>query len=1357
MRPSPLYNLKQGINRLRIKGGANPSSLFDLLNGWITVDGSVNPREGTIRAATLNGNTKGLMADNGIFNVFSITQQAVPSGYVDNLLVNPNDASQALVTIWFAKPFMGFPYVVAQFANGDIFHYWLQNAGNWAPNTVYTNSTLILPLTAQTGLAYLAQRVSAVNPAWQPETGIALNAVIEPTEYTGFQYKAVAVAGASPHTGQSEPVWPIVSAGTIQEFGDFDTSSTDAGTTQGTTPSTAQPLSTTITDRYGDSSTIANAGSSAGNTLTLPTAASTIVTTWKKGTLYAPGAVVQPSTSQGAFLNAIPNGDFENGNDGNWVLSAGVSFNVVNEYQGTECLQFTAAHSDETAVMSTFGLVTPGQSVKATAYFNPNNSGANLSMGINLRWYDASDTFLSMTSGPREENGGYRLSTVTGIAPAGAVHVRVQLDGGNNTTAKTGFADLVSWNLATPTAVSNFLFEAVQSTTGTSASTEPVWPTISGNTVIDNTVTWKAIGTSIITWEAIPIMLSGAVEPVWPTTVPTAVLDASTFKDLNGVNVITSISWIANSRRITDPKCPNTNAAALNSSHVFAVDKDIVPFSAAVDPTDWSSVSNAGYIPTGLNNYGDNPAAVLALYRSNLMAFNAGGYQMWQTDPDPANMAILDAQPVGSIYTRAAQSVANDLLFLTEVGVRNLATVGATANMQVGSSGQPVDPLVLSQLKGTPLYLPAGGADNFASLVSLLMHFDFTPTPFPSSLLLHFDGANGSTAFPDSSSVGNAVSVVTAFPGGTAALTTTNPEFGTASVLMAGNGVNNDSKYLSTPVTAGGPLDLTAGDFTVEFWLNTTANFCSLLDASYSFANGWQLEVDNAGAGFNLGARFGTQTMQAGIAFPVGSWVPVAFARQGNTFGLWQGGASVQTAPLAGNLGASATSLLIGALAVGTTNRFQNFQMDELRITKGVALYTPGVNYTPSVVALGPTPSFSVPTILDSSVVANAITVAACALTAISPEFGTGSLGGLGSSANHVTTPITANGPLDLSVGDFTIELGLFPLAVVGANQPTIVTQLDGATGLALTLASMQPNFVFGAGGAITATNQLPLNVWSQLALVRKGNIFGLFVNGTSAGTATLAGGIGTGVSLFIGAGPSTIYGLGYNGRIDEVRITKAARYTPGVNYVPATAAFPNPMPIYTPLSLYYPGKGQYWLFFGPQAFVFTVNGQGLRTWSRYIFPDVITDWTLNGGILYLRTAGNLVWQFDSNTLVDDFGGANVLFPGVIQTPYVDVGPFGLDKELIGVDIVGTGACTLQVGWAQNDPTTFSDNPNFATSLNVTPPFAVSAADTVPGEPIPMPMTAPSFTLILTFAGNQAWDWQASNLYISDVAGTPTG
>lgn len=191
----------------------------------------------------------------------------------------------------------------------------------------------------------------------------------------------------------------------------------------------------------------------------------------------------------------------------------------------------------------------------------------------------------------------------------------------------------------------------------------------------------------------------------------------------------------------------------------------------------------------------------------------------------------------------------------------------------------------------------------------------------------------------------------------------------------------------------------------------------------------------------------------------------------------------------------------------------------------------------------------------------------------------------------------------------------------------------------------------------------------------------------------------------------------------------------------------------YEPRSLYYPGRGQYWLFFGPQAFVFTVNGAGLRTWSRYIFPDTITDWTLNAGILYLRTAGNLVWQVDQNTLVDDSGGANAVFNGVIQWPYCDGDTLGINKMLVGVDIVGDGDVTVQVAFNQADPTTFNDNAGFATSANVTAPYTISVADTVPGEPLPIPINAPSYSLILTFPGNQAWTWEAANLYVTPQSG----
>jgi hypothetical protein len=192
-----------------------------------------------------------------------------------------------------------------------------------------------------------------------------------------------------------------------------------------------------------------------------------------------------------------------------------------------------------------------------------------------------------------------------------------------------------------------------------------------------------------------------------------------------------------------------------------------------------------------------------------------------------------------------------------------------------------------------------------------------------------------------------------------------------------------------------------------------------------------------------------------------------------------------------------------------------------------------------------------------------------------------------------------------------------------------------------------------------------------------------------------------------------------------------------------------------SPISLYYPGRGQYWLIFGSQAFVLTINGAAgsTKTWARYTFPDTITDWTLNSGILYLRTKGNLVWQLDANTLVDDFGGNNNVFNGVIQWPYLDMGMLGLNKMMVGVDLVGEGTVILQIGYDQADKTTFNDNVGFATSTNVTAPYTIEITDTIPGEPLPIPINAPSYTLILTFPGGQQWSWEAANIYLTNTGG----
>ncbi|TPG08319.1 hypothetical protein EAH88_11860 [Rhodanobacter glycinis] len=237
-----LNALKAGINRLRTKGGADPSSLYDLVNGYVAIDGSMVSRGGTESDKILPSGTKGLCAFNGGMVVFSnVPTPITGTKYSCEVLVNPNDATQAIKEIHFAAPFMGFLYVVAEFDNGDVFHYWLQAGGTWVADTMYKVGDTVLP-TVRNGFRY--QTVLKSNPAaWAPNVPRSLGDVVQPTVYTGWKYTVVEVDGDNPTSAATEPVWPQSEGAQISE--DVDS-----------TPAPAPPPSTSGTPgsgRYGNS------------------------------------------------------------------------------------------------------------------------------------------------------------------------------------------------------------------------------------------------------------------------------------------------------------------------------------------------------------------------------------------------------------------------------------------------------------------------------------------------------------------------------------------------------------------------------------------------------------------------------------------------------------------------------------------------------------------------------------------------------------------------------------------------------------------------------------------------------------------------------------------------------------------------------------------------------------------------------------------------------------------------------------------------------------------------------------------------------------------------------------------------
>lgn len=248
MAQAPLTVLKGGINRLRDKGGARADWLYDLLNGYLTKQGTVKVRPGTRRTHVLPEETRGLVAFQGRFHTFSHMVLTVPDDFTLHVLVNPDqdpgDPLIALEKIHFAKPMLGYLYVVAEYEDESVYHFWLQQGTTWAPLTVYYDGDLVQP-TVVNGLAYMATRVGAANPVWTAGAPRTIGDIVEPTVYNGYYYTVVDTAGTNPASGDVEPDWPTEEGAQIVESID-----TTPSPTQSTATDPSQTPGSDVTDRY---------------------------------------------------------------------------------------------------------------------------------------------------------------------------------------------------------------------------------------------------------------------------------------------------------------------------------------------------------------------------------------------------------------------------------------------------------------------------------------------------------------------------------------------------------------------------------------------------------------------------------------------------------------------------------------------------------------------------------------------------------------------------------------------------------------------------------------------------------------------------------------------------------------------------------------------------------------------------------------------------------------------------------------------------------------------------------------------------------------------------------------------------
>jgi Concanavalin A-like lectin/glucanases superfamily len=204
------------------------------------------------------------------------------------------------------------------------------------------------------------------------------------------------------------------------------------------------------------------------------------------------------------------------------------------------------------------------------------------------------------------------------------------------------------------------------------------------------------------------------------------------------------------------------------------------------------------------------------------------------------------------------------------------------------------------------------------------------------SLLLHLDGS-----LTDSSHYAHTVTLA-----GSAALSTTEHMFGSGSVRPT-LGPNDFVSMLSTPIAGGGELDLSTGDFTIEFWVKRPTQaggdivMCTADDA---FKGGFFMNITNTQVAVSFDDGTGSYLQGiAPMAVTPNAWNFIVLQRRGIIHDLYSNG--IRSAPAS----------FVAANPVGSKFRFGGWPGsgaeglqgygDEIRVTKGIARYT--ANFTP--------------------------------------------------------------------------------------------------------------------------------------------------------------------------------------------------------------------------------------------------------------------------------------------------------------------------------------------------------------------------------------------------------------------------
>jgi hypothetical protein len=291
--------------------------------------------------------------------------------------------------------------------------------------------------------------------------------------------------------------------------------------------------------------------------------------------------------------------------------------------------------------------------------------------------------------------------------------------------------------------------------------------------------------------------------------------------------------------------------------------------------------------------------------------FTVGGTATYPTDYTVTGAATFTATngsliiPIGQTFASMTLTPIADLVFEAD------ETIVLTPQAQSGAwsigSGLPLQGTILND----DIYIPP-----------------------PSTLLLHFDGTNGSTTIVDSSTPPKTVTTI-----GSTTISTAQSKFGGSSLyLPGGSGI---------AIADTTDLEFLDNDFTIEWFQNFTIADYVLGKGDAATAAGssiaWSYAYGSVAIYCDGGTAYGLTTPT-----PVsGSFKHIAFTRQAGILRFFIEGMLTNSAtiPVTASINNTSQPLQFGAYGPGSCTGFA----DELAIDIGLCRYT--ANFTPPTAA----------------------------------------------------------------------------------------------------------------------------------------------------------------------------------------------------------------------------------------------------------------------------------------------------------------------------------------------------------------------------------------------------------------------